>query len=256
MEPRPYYHRFAWACDLLNAAPIAARIDFMVAELARLGVRPPGRLLDAGCGTGRYAVDLAAHGFAVTGIDQSPELIDIARRKHAPAGDVAFAVADLLAFHPSDRFAAVLCRGVLNDIISDADRAAVFRRFARWIAPGGGLILDVRDRAQSAARYGADPEFRREVRLQDGSMLAFTSVTSCDDTTGLLHVHERFALHHDAQDTVMENEFVMRCWSRDELHERMADAFTDVIIRTSYGEDDSAWNDRIVVIARRAGQET
>jgi SAM-dependent methyltransferase len=255
MEPRPYYHRLAWAYDLLNAAPIAARIDFIVAELSQLRVQPPGRLLDAGCGTGRYAIDLAGRGFTVTGIDQSPELIDVARRKHAPADGVAFAVADLLAFDAPQPFAAVLCRGVLNDIISDADRAAAFRRFARWLAPGGGLILDVRDRAQSAARYAADPEFRREVRLQDLTTLAFTSATSCDDKTGLLHVHERFELRHGAQDTVVENDFVMRCWSRDELQERMADEFTDVVIRTSYGED-STWNDRLVVVARRTERET
>jgi SAM-dependent methyltransferase len=251
MDVRPYYHRFAWAYDLLNAAPIAARIDFIVAELSRLQIGPPARLLDAGCGTGRYAVDLAGRGFAVTGVDQSPELIDIAREKHAPTGEAAFAVADLLAFDTPHRFAAVLCRGVLNDIISDADRATVFSRFARWLSPGGGLILDVRDWAGSAARYGANPEFRREVRLQDASMLVFTSVTSCDDETRVLHVHERFELRDGGQDAIVENEFVMRCWSRDELHAWLADDFTDLVIRTSYGEHDSAWNDRIVVVARR-----
>jgi SAM-dependent methyltransferase len=219
-------------------------------------VRPPARLLDAGCGTGRYAIDLAGRGFAVTGVDQSSELIDIARQKDAPAGDVAFAVANLLAFEAPQQFAAVLCRGVLNDITSDGDRATIFRRCAQWLTPGGVLILDVRDWVRSAARYGANPVFRREVRLQDGSVLAFTSLTLCDDATRLLQVRERFELRHGVHDTVAENGFVMRCWSRDELYERMTDEFTDVVIRPSYGEDDGAWNDRLVVVARRVGRET
>jgi SAM-dependent methyltransferase len=251
MELRPYYHRFAWAYDLLNAEPIAARIDFIVAELARRGVRPPARLLDAGCGTGRYAVDLAARGFAVTGIDQSSELIGIARGRTAAGCDIAFAITSLLAFDAPHAFAAVLCRGVLNDIISDRDREAVFRRFAQWLSPGGVLILDVRDWTRSAARYRASPNFRRDIRLDDGSVLAFTSRTSLDDTAQVLHLHERFEHRHGAQRTVAENDFSMRCWSRDELHRMMGDAFTDIAIGKSYGDNDTARPDRMVMIARR-----
>jgi SAM-dependent methyltransferase len=252
MELRPYYHRFAWAYDLLNAEPIAARIDFIVAELSRFAVRPPGRLLDAGCGTGRYAIDLAARGFAVTGVDRSPELVDIARSKDARGSDVEFSIADLLAFDAPRRFAAVLCRGVLNDIISDGDRDTIFRRFAIWLAPGGVLIFDVRDWTRSAARYEANPRSRREVRLPDGSVLAFASEASPDHKGRLLRVRERFEHRRGAGDRVAENEFSMRCWTRDELHGRMADEFSDMAIRTGYGEHDTAWKDRMVVIARRA----
>jgi ubiquinone/menaquinone biosynthesis C-methylase UbiE len=54
MEPRPYYHRFAWAYDLLQSQPITARIQFIVRELHARGVELPKLILDAGCGTGRY----------------------------------------------------------------------------------------------------------------------------------------------------------------------------------------------------------
>jgi SAM-dependent methyltransferase len=251
VEPRPYYHRFAWAYDLLNAEPIVARIDFIVAELSRRGVMPPALLFDAGCGTGRYAIDLAARGFAVTGIDQSPELIALARQKNQSGGGVDFSVADLLAFAPPRRFAAVLCRGVLNDFIVDADRQTIFRRFAQWLSPGGILMLDVRDWARSAGRYQASPEARRDVRLEDGGVLAFTSRTALDHATQTLRVRERFEHRDRAGDTISENEFVMRCWSREELDGRMAGAFSDIAIRTGYGERDTAWSDRMVVIATR-----
>jgi SAM-dependent methyltransferase len=252
MELRPYYHGFAWAYDLLNAEPIAARVDFIVAELARRGVRSPGRLLDAGCGSGRYAVALAARGFAVTGIDQSSELIGIARAKTAVGCDIAFTTANLLAFDAPLPFAAVLCRGVLNDILSDDDREAIFRRFARWLSPGGILILDVRDWTRSAARYQANPDFRRDIRLPNGSVLVFTSRTSLDETAQVLLVHERFEHRHGGERTVVEHDFAMRCWSRDELHEMMGGTFTDIAIGTGYGDNDTTWTDRIVAIARRA----
>ena len=56
---------------------------------------------------GRYAIDLAGRGFAVTGVDQSAELVDIARAKGPRAGGVEFSVANLLSFDPPDRYAAV-----------------------------------------------------------------------------------------------------------------------------------------------------
>jgi SAM-dependent methyltransferase len=254
MDLRPYYHRFAWAYDLLNAEPIVARVEFIVDELRRRGARPPARLLDSGCGTGRYAVDLAGRGFAVTGVDQSAELVDIARAKGPRAGGVEFSVANLLSFDPPDRYAAVLCRGVLNDVIADADRATIFCRFAQWLSPGGVLMLDVRDWARSAARYAAGPTGRREIRLPDGAVLAFTSETSLDHAARRLAVRERFEHRRGTEATVAESEFSMRCWSREEICQRMAGQFTDLAIRTGYGEHDTAWTDRLVAIATRAGR--
>jgi SAM-dependent methyltransferase len=171
---------------------------------------------------GRYAIDLAGRGFAVTGVDQSAELVDIARAKGPRAGGVEFSVANLLSFDPPDRYAAVLCRSVLNDVIADADRATIFCRFAQWLSPGGVLMLDVRDWARSAARYAAGPTGRREIRLPDGAVLA--SRAKHRSTTR---------------------------WSREEICRRMAGQFTDLAIRTGYGEHDTAWNDRLVAIATR-----
>jgi len=43
-------------------------------------------VLEVGCGTGRIAIELAAAGHRVTGIDGSPAMLDIARRKASAAG--------------------------------------------------------------------------------------------------------------------------------------------------------------------------
>ena len=57
--------------------------------------RPPGRVLDLGCGTGADAVYLAGHGWEITGVDFAPEAIAAARKKAADAGvDAAFVVGD------------------------------------------------------------------------------------------------------------------------------------------------------------------
>ncbi len=56
------------------------------------------RILDAGCGTGALAVELAARGADVVGVDISPQLIDIAK-KRAPKdlpGSTVFTAGDML----------------------------------------------------------------------------------------------------------------------------------------------------------------
>jgi magnesium-protoporphyrin O-methyltransferase len=55
------------------------------------------RVLDAGCGTGAMAGELAQRGAQVVGVDISPQLIDIARRRLHPAqaGQVDFRAGDM-----------------------------------------------------------------------------------------------------------------------------------------------------------------
>lgn len=57
------------------------------------------RILDAGCGTGTLAVELAARGATVVGVDLSPKLISLARERHPErigTGSVEFRVGDML----------------------------------------------------------------------------------------------------------------------------------------------------------------
>ena len=56
------------------------------------------RVLDAGCGTGALAVELAKRGANVTAIDISPTLVDLARERHDGVGPgrIDFRVGDML----------------------------------------------------------------------------------------------------------------------------------------------------------------
>ncbi len=57
------------------------------------------RILDAGCGTGALAVDLARRGATVVAIDLSPKLVALARERYPSrigTGEVTFRVGDML----------------------------------------------------------------------------------------------------------------------------------------------------------------
>jgi SAM-dependent methyltransferase len=255
VTPRPFYGEFAWAYDYLIARPVAEECAGMAAALASRAIGPGAALLDAGCGTGRYAVELARHGFVVTGVDRSPELLAEARRRPvSPGARVRFDSGDLLALSGAAIFDAIVCRGVLNDLVEPAERAAVFGVFARALRPGGALLLDVRDWDASAAGKTAEPVSERRVATPRGP-LVFRSVTRLDPATCRLLVAECHTLTTGSGEVTARHDFVMRCWSRDELEGLLrAAGFEGLEYAGTYGSAPLGVGDRIVVAAsRRAG---
>src|SRR5215470_4241905 len=93
---RPFYTEYAWAFDLLIDRPVRKECDAIVTWFIERGVRPGAAVLDAGCGTGRYAIELARRGYVVHGIDASAELLAEAHRSAADANvRVSFTVGDI-----------------------------------------------------------------------------------------------------------------------------------------------------------------
>ena len=218
---RPFYAEYAWAFDLLIDRPVRKESAVIATWLVERGILPGATILDAGCGTGRYSVELARRGYIVRGIDLSPELVEVANRSiREPAGSVSFGVGNILNL-PSNRYAGILCRGVLNDIIEDDQREAVFAAFSQALLPKGVLILDVREWDASAERKAREPLFRKRVSTERGE-LTFTSVTTLDPENRRLLISERHALVDQGNERVSDYQFVMRCWERDELSALLA----------------------------------
>ena len=107
-----------------------------------LGVLPPApaRVADLGCGTGTLSVLLAEEGYAVDGLDVSPEMVSRARAKAAAAGvdvDLRVGDANVPDLDPA-AYDVVLSRHVLWAM---DDAAAALRRWLTLLAPGGVLVL-------------------------------------------------------------------------------------------------------------------
>ncbi len=100
---------------------------------------PPARVADLGCGTGTLSVLLADEGYAVDGVDFSPEMVDAAREKAAGRPELTFAVGDA-GDPPLERGAydVVLCRHVLWAL---ADPAAALASWAGLLREDGRLVL-------------------------------------------------------------------------------------------------------------------
>jgi SAM-dependent methyltransferase len=252
--PRPFYGSFAWAYDYLIERPVADECAGMSAMLAARGIGPGSSLLDAGCGTGRYTVELARRGFVVTGIDRSSALLAEARRRPVPSpARVRFEAGDVLAVPAGSRYDGIVCRGVLNDLVEPAERGAVFGALGRALRPRGALLLDARDWEKSVIRKTAEPVYEKRMATPRGR-LVFRSVTRLDPATRRLRIAERHMLTTESGETVATHDFVMGCWSRDELDGALrAAGFEAMEYAGSYTGAPPEASDRIVVAASWGG---
>jgi SAM-dependent methyltransferase len=101
---------------------------------------PPARVLDAGCGTGRVAIELARRGFDTVGLDVDPALLDRARAK-APElewhrGDLA----DLPAEQVAGPFDGAVLAGNVMIFVARGTEGDVLANVASRIEPGGLVI--------------------------------------------------------------------------------------------------------------------
>jgi SAM-dependent methyltransferase len=94
-------------------------------------------VLDAGCGTGRVAIDLARHGVSVMGVDIDPEMLAEAE---AAAPQLEWRLGDLATVDLGRLYDAILLAGNVMLYVGRGNEGKVLRNMARHLAPGGRLI--------------------------------------------------------------------------------------------------------------------
>jgi SAM-dependent methyltransferase len=108
------------------------------ATLDALGPLHGRELLDAGCGSGQALADAAARGAVVTGLDATPELLEIARER-TPTADLRIGDIQEMPFD-ADAFDVVTA---FNSVQYAVDPAAAVAELARVCRSGGQVAIGV-----------------------------------------------------------------------------------------------------------------
>jgi SAM-dependent methyltransferase len=108
--------------------------------LAMIDALTPGRALDLGCGAGGLAIELAARGWQVIGVDIAENAIESARKNaEQRAARVDFAVGDISSWAPEGTFDLVTNCFALPG--SPEERRSALGRAANALVRGGTLVV-------------------------------------------------------------------------------------------------------------------
>jgi SAM-dependent methyltransferase len=112
-----------------------------------------GRILDAGCGPGRYTLELAGRGYALSAFDLTPGNLEFAQRQVKKAGQAPNVgeyregtITDL-SFWADNTFDGVICLGgPLSHLIDQNDRKKAIRELIRVAKPAAPIFVSVMSR--------------------------------------------------------------------------------------------------------------
>jgi SAM-dependent methyltransferase len=149
-----------------------ARADLVLALLETLDIRPPARILEAGCGWGTNLEALEAAGYQTTGLDVSRKMLDRLDRY-----DRRLVEADLTQ-HLPDHLPAYDCVLALDVIEHIDDDCRALRELGRLLNPTGSLIVSVPALPELFSQFDEVQGHRRRYTAE--------SLRSCLERAGFL----------------------------------------------------------------------
>ena len=140
------YSSFSQVYDLfMDNIPYEELCNYIKGLLTEYGIED-GLLLDLGCGTGKLTRLLAASGYDMIGVDNSEEMLEIAR-EHEEEGrenEILYLLQDMREFelYGTVRGVVSICDSI-NYILEEADLRRVFELVNNYLDPKGIFIFDL-----------------------------------------------------------------------------------------------------------------
>ncbi len=190
--PQPYLSLEAeWHDAFWNAEDGGSELRLMADFLREF----PGRALEVGSGSGRLMLPLLQQGFAIEGLELSPDMRAIAAARAAQAGIPSLVHdGDMTTWQPANRYQAILAPAFTLQLADDP--AATLRHWHRWLEPGGGLYLTTF--IPYGELLGEWPEDRwyldREITLENGRHGVLETRHQLDRERQILHREHRYRL--------------------------------------------------------------
>ena len=100
--------------------------------------------MEVGCGTGRISLRLAQEGISVVGLDFSPAMLEVARKKSYGISNVRWVVGDMQAFNLGKCFDLILIPGhSFQFMLTPTEQEACLTCISRHLTTSGKLVIHI-----------------------------------------------------------------------------------------------------------------
>lgn len=249
------YESFAGVYDLfMDNIDYPAWCTYLTGILKEYGIED-GLIAELGCGTGSMTELLAAEGYDMIGIDNSPDMLEVAQEKRVESGlDILYLMQDMREFELYGTVRAVvsIC-DCMNYILEEEDLLEVFCLANNYLDPGGIFVFDMNTPYKYREVIGNTTIAENR---EEGSFIWENTYYEEE------HMNEYgltiFAKCEDGRYEKYEETHYERAYSLDEIKESLAQA--GLVFVTAYDSfthnPPTGESERICIIAREHGKKT
>ncbi|MFH0816173.1 MAG: class I SAM-dependent methyltransferase [Methanobacteriota archaeon] len=140
------YSEWARYYDAMTDPELLKReMPFLLWVFRKYGRKETRKLLDVACGTGRHSIPFAENGLNVTGVDLSPDMLSMAKKKAKKrAFSIDLRTGDMRKLRFDEEFDAIICmNSAFNYMMTDEDAVKAVGGFHKALRPGGVAVIDV-----------------------------------------------------------------------------------------------------------------
>lgn len=248
------YSSFARVYDLfMDNVPYEEWSEYIRSILQEYGICD-GLMLDLGCGTGKMTRLLAKAGYDMIGVDNSADMLEIAREEEYENADrILYLLQDMRSFELYGTVRAIvsICDSV-NYILEEDDLREVFRLVNNYLDPAGIFIFDLNTVYKYREMLG---ETTISENRAEGSFIwdnYYDEESSINEYDLTLFIREEGDLYRKYEETHYQ-----RAYELDTVKRLLTEAGMEFV--TAYDaftrEPIKADSERIYIIAREKGKK-
>lgn len=253
MKKADSYEAFAYVYDnFMDNIPYEEWADYLIGLLKEYGI-DSGIIADLGCGTGSMTKLLADAGYDMIGIDNSIDMLEIAREKMMDSEQqILYLLQDMREFELYGTVHAIVsvCDS-MNYILEKEDLVKVFRLANNYLEPRGYFIFDMNTQYKYRTQLGD------RTIAEDREDMSFIWDNFYDEETKI-NEYSLSIFVQEEEDLYRKYEEVhyQRAYSLEEVKEAIKEAGMEFV--TAYDafthEDPKETSERIYIVARETFQ--
>jgi ubiquinone/menaquinone biosynthesis C-methylase UbiE len=167
-----YYKTIAPFYDLIIPRNIKGICDSIEAIVKRYNSKK--HILDLGCGTGRFSIELAKRGYMVTGLDIADEMLKVAMANAKKANvNIKFIKGDMRNFRLAKKPEIIWARGSIGDFIGVNDVKNALKNIKNNLTKKGLFIFDVRSDSEIVGEHSGGSKHEVRILKKSGKTIMF-----------------------------------------------------------------------------------